>query len=207
MGRVWTSDLHWGHANIIRFTDRPFLTGGDPDLHRMHVAICRALNDAAGPDDDLWLLGDIAMGNVDSTLRIRDRLRAGRVFLVPGNHDKCHPMHKKAEAWRTRYEDAGFIVTDPVVDVTLSDGTSVQVSHFPFMVEPKRMDRPDRFAAWRPVDDGRWLLHGHTHGAWRQRGQQIDVGIDAWGGSPVPEETLLEHVRLVTDLGALPWAP
>jgi calcineurin-like phosphoesterase family protein len=30
--------------------------------------------------------------------------------------------------------------------------------------------------------------------AWRQRGRQINVGVDAWAGRPVPEETLVELI-------------
>lgn len=201
--RYWTSDTHFGHDNIVRFCDRPF-----SDTDHMNTDLIRRINDQVSPDDELWILGDACMGDLTKTLSMLTRIHAP-VTLVAGNHDRCHPCHGrgKSERWSQEYLDRARLAALHLgsVDVELCDGTSVQVNHFPFAVEPHRMGRPDRFAQWRPVDDGRWLLHGHTHGAWRQRGQQIDVGIDAWGGYPVAEDTLLDHVRLVADLDALPW--
>ena len=203
MARFWTSDLHLGHENIIRFCNRPFR-----DTHHMNTEIIRRINTTVTPEDELWILGDACMGDLYSTLPILTRITAP-VTLVAGNHDRCHPYHgqAKSDTWAEKYRELTGVKELHLgnVDVTLEDGTEVQVSHFPRAVEPKRLDKPDRFVSWRPVDDGRWLLHGHTHGAWRQRGQQIDVGIDAWGGYPVSETTLLDHVNTVTDLDALPW--
>ncbi len=48
----------------------------------------------------------------------------------------------------------------------------------------------DRYVEQRPVDHGEWLLHGHVHERWRQRGRMINVGVDAWGCRPVNESTL-----------------
>jgi len=205
MGRFWTSDLHLGHANILTFCNRPFL-----DTDHMNSTIIHRINEMVGPDDELWILGDACMGDLHSTLPMLAQI-AAPVTLVAGNHDRCHPSNgpTKSEMWAVRYKELSKLEALHLgtVDVTLIDGTEVQVCHFPYTVEPKRQDRPDRFLKWRPVDDGRWLLHGHTHGAWRQRGQQIDVGIDAWGGFPVPEEDLLDLVHSIMDRDALPWAP
>lgn len=218
--RWFSSDTHFGHANISKFAGRPFISDEwvdgvltpVADVHHMNVAICDAINERVGPDDELWLLGDVCMGNVDSTLRIRECLVAGRVLLVPGNHDKCHPMGKKADYWVRRYADAGFEVLDPIVELTLTDGTDVQVSHFPYAgdsYDRRRHGRHadgDRFAHWRPVDDGRWLLAGHVHEKWRQQGRVVNVGVDAWGGVPIPEQTIVDVIAAgPADLPAVRW--
>ncbi|MGH9119071.1 MAG: hypothetical protein ACRD0A_14670 [Acidimicrobiales bacterium] len=41
-----------------------------------------------------------------------------------------------------------------------------------------------------PEDRGRWLLHGHVHERWLQRGRMINVGVDAWDYRPVAEEQI-----------------
>lgn len=226
MARWFTSDLHVGHANIVRFCDRPFLMPSEehgaavavPDVHHMNVAICERINERVGPGDELWILGDLAMGKLDNTLPIAKRLMAGRVVLVAGNHDRCHPSNgTRAERFIDLYRDTDRTGLDEVVltntDLTLSDGTEVQVSHFPYALSPQEVRArrgetaaSDRFAPWRPVDDGRWLLCGHVHDAWRQQGRQINVGLDAWGGWPVSEDALVALMAEgPADRECIPW--
>jgi calcineurin-like phosphoesterase family protein len=126
--------------------------------------------------------------------------------LVAGNHDRCHPYNgAKAEGWVRRYtEDTGIrtlILTE--TNVTIG-GTVVTVNHFPYGGDSHEMHVRedgkgfvDKFAAWRPEDTGGWLLHGHVHEKWRQRGRQINLGIDAWGGVPVHDDT----IRAMMDAG------
>ena len=35
-----------------------------------------------------------------------------------------------------------------------------------------------------------WLLHGHVHARWRQQGRMVNVGVDVWDYTPVPEEVI-----------------
>ncbi len=53
----------------------------------------------------------------------------------------------------------------------------------------------DRFVERRPVDQGAWLLHGHVHERWRQRGRMINVGVDVCACGPVDEATLAAFVE------------
>jgi calcineurin-like phosphoesterase family protein len=66
----------------------------------------------------------------------------------------------------------------------------VEISHFPFRHEREG----DKFYDWRPTSQGQWLLCGHVHEKWRQRGRQINVGVDAWGGYPASEEAIAELI-------------
>ena len=145
--RWFTSDLHFGHANIIRFCERPF-----DDVHHMNVAICENINNAVTPEDELWILGDLAMGNVDKTIPIVRRFTAGRTVLVPSNHDKCHPMFgEKADRWRPVYEKSGLVIAEPSTTLTLANGVEVEVNHFPYTGDSRDKDR---FEQWRPADTG-----------------------------------------------------
>jgi len=220
--RWFTADLHFSHANIARFCGRPFIRdeyvegqlAHVTDVWAMNEAIVHNINALVGPDDELWILGDVALGNIDKSLLNVRRFRAGRVVIVTGNHDRCHSYNKKkAAGWLERYERlTGAEIINGNTEVTISDGSTsggsyVQVSHFPYAGDSHdHGDRGDRFAAFRPVDDGRWLLCGHVHTAWRQRGRMINVGIDAWGGLPVNEPAVLAAIRAGEQaLPVVPW--
>lgn len=215
--RWFTSDTHFSHANIARFCGRPFITdqyvdgalAHVTDVDGMNAAILDNINSRVGPDDELWILGDVALGNIDHSLRLVRRLLAGRIVIVTGNHDRCHPCNgKRSSGWLERYESlTGAAVINGNTDLVLSDGTNVQVSHFPYSGESRTTrDGKDRFVEWRPVDDGRWLLAGHVHDKWRKSGRVINVGIDAWGGAPISETTICSLIADgPADLPRIPW--
>lgn len=80
--KTWfTADLHLGHDNIIEHCDRPFR-----NLDEMHEAIIARWNERVAPDDTVWLLGDVALGDREQTLPLVRRLH-GHKRLVAGNHD------------------------------------------------------------------------------------------------------------------------
>ena len=202
--RWFTSDLHLGHKNIIHFCDRPFsralITQNEleyiHDVQYMNTDIIDTLNMNVGPDDELWILGDYAMGNTDLTIPLAQRLTAGRIVLVPGNHDRCHPMYEsKSDRYRQQYEKY-MEVADVITDMELKNGVVVQISHFPYATDPFDFrDKIDRFSQWRPTDNGGWLLCGHVHEKWQQIDRMINVGLDAWAGLPVPEDKIIDLIE------------
>jgi len=78
MTRYWTSDLHLGHTNIIRYTGRPFA-----DVDEMNRALIEQWNDVVTDTDEVWVLGDVALGRIDETLGLVKQ-RAGARFCSPG---------------------------------------------------------------------------------------------------------------------------
>lgn len=93
-------------------------------------------------------------------------------------------------------------------------GIDVHISHFPY-ADPSLGGKEnrhgevitDKFAPWRVVDEGGWLLCGHVHDSWRQKGRMINVGVDAWGGRPVSEAEIVELIGAgPRDLGVLSWS-
>lgn len=184
---VWfTADLHLGHTNIIRYSGRPFV-----DADAMNRALIDRWNEVVDGGDDVWLLGDFAMGKIDETLPLVGKLR-GRKILLTGNHDRCWADHgRRAEGWTERYLEAGFAeVVHGQINVDIG-GTAVVACHFPYRGDSHDQDR---YVEQRPVDRGRWLLHGHVHERWQQRGRMINVGVDAWGCRPVSEVQLAELI-------------
>jgi calcineurin-like phosphoesterase family protein len=185
--RWFTSDLHLGHGNIIDYCDRPFA-----DVDAMDRGLVERWNETVSGGDEVWVLGDVAMGRVDQSLLLVGRL-AGTKLLIPGNHDRCWPGRgESAPEWADRYRAAGFAEVLPeVVDLTVG-GRPARACHFPF--EGDSRDE-ERFASHRPVDDGRLLLHGHVHTRWRIDGHQVNVGVDVWDFRPVSDEQIVEALR------------
>jgi len=186
MALWFTSDLHLGHANIIRYSDRPFT-----DVEAMNRALIDGWNDTVDRDDDVWVLGDFALGRIDATLPLAGRLH-GRKHLLCGNHDRCWSGHgDRAAAWVPRYRQAGFQeVRQGELELAVA-GTKTRACHFPYVGDSHDHDR---YLDARPVDRGQWLLHGHVHERWRQRGRMVNVGVDAWGYRPVGEDDLARLV-------------
>lgn len=215
MSRWFTSDLHLGHSNIIRYCGRPY-----SDVNTMNTAVLEAINSQVESGDELWILGDVAMGDVTRNVPLLRQINCN-VHIVAGKHDRCHPYNgAKSEGYVELYRDHSGASTLTLTNTTLelATGLTVNISHFPYAATEApqteaRMrttqgvfDAADRYAPWRPVDDGAWLLCGHVHERWQQRGRVINVGVDAWGGHPVPEATILEMTSArPTDREVHPW--
>ena len=183
MTTTWfTADLHLGHTNIIRYCARPF-----GDVEAMNRAIVERWNETVDSADDVWVLGDFAMGRIDETLSLASALH-GRKVLLAGNHDRCWAEHgRRAEGWEDRYLAAGFAeIRQGHVTIDVA-GLDALACHFPYRGDSHDHDR---YVEQRPVDHGAWLLHGHVHERWLQCGRMINVGVDAWDYRPVSETTL-----------------
>lgn len=184
--RMWfTADTHFGHANIIHYSSRPFT-----DVPAMDSALIDRWNETVRPTDEVFHLGDVVMGRPELTLPLVSRLH-GRLRLVPGNHDRCWSGQRKdVDHWMQRYEAVGFTVLGGEHRLEVGAET-VLLCHFPHSGDSHD---GDRYADHRPQDDGGWLLHGHVHERWRKRGRQINVGVDVWDYRPVHADRLAELI-------------
>lgn len=202
MRTLYYADPHFWHLRANELCGRPWKT-----VEAMNEGLIERYNSVVGPRDQVFILGDFCFQlGTPGHLEIVQRLN-GIKILVPGNHDRCHPMvgATKAADWRLRYLAAGFDdVTPPEMRKLLAERW-VWFSHFPY--EGDSHDG-DRFNQWRLADQGLWVVHGHTHGKWLQRGRQIDVGVDANNGYPVPESELVLRIYAgPADVPALAWQP
>ncbi|MBC7679285.1 MAG: metallophosphoesterase family protein [Pseudorhodobacter sp.] len=176
-----TADTHFGHHNIIAYCNRPYA-----DVQQMQDGLVDRWNDVVRPQDEVWHLGDVAMGRLPETLQVVRRLH-GRKHLVPGNHDRCWAGHSRAAEWTALYQDVGFTLLPSQTTLAFGPKTAL-VCHFPYR-DPAVVQQ--RYGQDHPDDDGRWLLHGHVHDAWRQRRRMINVGVDVWDHRPVGLDRLL----------------
>lgn len=200
----FTSDLHFGHRNITRYCNRPF-PDTDEGVGEMNAGLVKRWNSVVRPKDVIFVIGDFAMGNVKDNLQLLSVLN-GSKRLVAGNHDRCWKHGKwkeeKIASWRKEYLKAGFDSIEMDARITIRDKT-IHMNHFPFTGDSHG---GDRYEHARPKDRGQWLVHGHIHNLWRQKGRQINVGIDAWGGIPVSEFQLVELIEAgPRNLEVLEW--
>lgn len=75
------SDLHFGHDNIISFSNRPF-----SDVKEMDAKIKEKWNNKVKPTDTVYVLGDVSFHNKKVTKIILNLLNGNKV-LIKGNHD------------------------------------------------------------------------------------------------------------------------
>lgn len=179
---IWfTSDWHLGHKNIIEYCNRPFR-----DTHDMNQTIIDNMNNLVSEDDELVIVGDLAMGNLHDSLSYMKNLVCENVYLIPGNHDRCHPMHSKHEQWRWPYENVGVTVLSHSVPFYV--GGKTIVNHFP-PTGDSREERKNSFNDWRP-DGDLPVICGHVHDAWVMKDNAINVGVDVWDFMPISKEDI-----------------
>ncbi len=79
----FTSDLHLGHENILRFANRPF-----DNIEEMNRTLIANYNALVSNEDTVYILGDLAYRiPVTEANEIISRLN-GKKHLIVGNHDK-----------------------------------------------------------------------------------------------------------------------
>jgi calcineurin-like phosphoesterase family protein len=138
--RVWlTSDLHFGHLNIIRYCDRPF--HGLADMTEHHV---RQLNKIS-PDDLVVFAGDMILGDHASGVQYI-RSTPGRKILVAGNHD-----FSRSGVCKLNQERDLFVAVVPFLFWNGPLGRMSMVTHYPIVASAH--------------DTTRTILnfHGHLH--------------------------------------------
>ena len=191
----YTSDLHLGHFNSIKQNGRPFSS-----LEEMHEVYIQNWNKLIRPKHPVYVLGDMSMKiNYDKMKALFDRLN-GQITLIKGNHDEDMKTRKWIEMGFHDVRENCF------QELRGDKGQKhrVLLSHFPYhpvenyeskngIVVAKDVDftADRRYLHKRVLDDGKtWLIHGHCHTAWKQKGRQINVGVDVWDSKPVHENQL-----------------
>jgi calcineurin-like phosphoesterase family protein len=200
--RYYTADTHLGHARIIELCGRPF---GSVD--EMNETIIGNINDTCAPEDELYILGDIALGKLDESLPLLKQIEC-RVFMVPGNHDRFSLAYQRkgdrmAEVEREleRYGEYGTCYKETLnssseflAPFLNPHGWPVKMSHYPYIGDSHGADR---HADLRPRREGGPLIHGHVHGEWQFKDEMFNVGVDVNEFRPVSEERILEWLASI----------
>ena len=204
---IWLhSDPHIYHTNVIKYCNRPFTS-----VEEMNEALVNRWNQLVGPDDTVYCLGDFSMA-ARPVETFTPRLM-GKKYLVPGNHDFCHSYHKKSrnpenqKKWIAYYESFGWNVLPEQTTLDLPGIGVVNVCHHPYSNDNSSKDEQpgfeDKYAKWRPIDDGKTLLCGHIHEKWLTKktskgSLMINCGVDRWDFKPVSLDTIVELIKKET---------
>jgi calcineurin-like phosphoesterase family protein len=151
----FTSDLHFGHANIIKFCDRPF--GNAEEMNRM---IIQNWNSVVQPEDTVYVLGDVSFATPAETSKLLSELN-GTLHLIRGNHDK--------DKYITCYINA-FETIDDLKEIKIIEPQSGEKLRFTLCHYP--------MTAWNRSHHGTFHLYGHVHGTYDAPNLSMDVGID-----------------------------
>lgn len=166
MNNFVTADWHLLDENIIKYCNRPF-----GNTNHLKKVLIRNVNEACGPEDDLWIIGDFSMRGVSYRNYHNDvieRIKC-RVHLIVGNHDKMTPLD---------YIRIGFVSVHTWFP--LEDFHLIHAPYDPFT---------------RTIPNAFWLC-GHVHQHWLHQPNRLNVGVDQWNFTPISLNQLrgyLEH--------------
>lgn len=167
-----TSDHHFGHANIIGFTDRPHDT-----VEQMNVDLMARWNVMVAPEDTVWVLGDFVFHNRKPRAEKCLKLLHGTKHLIIGNHD--YKVNVEAPGWAS-YQKRAFLTRG---------GKRLFLIHNPAHVGNQVFDGVVHGHVHGPTP----MAGPSTHRVFDQRedAPYFDVGVDANGYYPVAMEEVL----------------
>jgi len=186
--RWWTSDLHFGHSNVIEYCKRPYRSVSEMDRD-----LIERWNRVVSPKDYVVFLGDWCLHQ--RYFATMAQLNFAHLFFVAGNHDRTNHL-------------GNMLATDPdmmhLVDkVTIYDHLVVEIGDREF------------YAVHRPIRaiDSMPTLCGHVHEKWMflppgtEIGEHsrhedkvtkkltqpvLNVGCDQHNYTPISDEQILE---------------
>ena len=180
----FTSDLHIGHSNVIRFDKRPF-----QDVNEMHSEMIRRWNSVVAPDDIVFNLGDLFFRTDIKTSKWFVNRLNGKIYHIMGNHDRYRDMVKLGR-FEKIFGDSSALggVTIQVKDEDANRGwQDIILCHYAIL-------------SWNKGHYGSWHLHGHSHQslvnnpdmAWFYERKVLDMGCNGWDYTPVSYQRVKE---------------
>jgi len=150
----FTADQHAFHKNIIEFDNLPFKS-----LEDYRRCIISEWNSKINSDDEVYILGDFAVGGTNGQIYdFLNRLN-GKKYLIEGNHD--HRTLTKCAYLRNSFE---WIKFHHVFDYGKQ---RFHLYHCPI-------------ESWFNMGPMKSIhLHGHSHGKSRKVERRMDVGFKA----------------------------
>ena len=169
MPKIWfTSDPHFGHANIIRLCNRPFSS-----VEEMNEVLVANYNALVRPEDTLYMLGDVAFKHKADTIIPRIN---GCKILIEGNHD-------------VKYDRDLFDEIHDIETVTYG-GYRFVLCHYPFAEWPGYYKGAIHL-------HGHQHNKANYNEEQRAAGLlRYDVGVDANNFMPVSAEQIIKFFKL-----------
>lgn len=168
----YIADTHFGHENVIKFCNRPFLS-----VEEMNEKLIENWNSKITNGDKVYILGDMFY-RCDNVEEILVKLK-GKKHLILGNHD----------TWLDKKElHKYFVSIDKYLEI--NDGKNLLIlSHYP-MLSFKRENRKNTF-----------MIHGHIHNdtdidffpLLKSRVNVLNAGVEINNYMPVTLDELIEN--------------
>jgi calcineurin-like phosphoesterase family protein len=185
----FTSDSHFGHANIIRYCRRPY-----QGVAEMVAALIAAWNAKVSPGAMVYHLGDFTLGSRAVARSYFARLH-GQIRLLPGSHDeRWLPKQFGPQPELRSLDGIPVEIMPPLLSLEFpglsSDGQYPQVivlCHYALRV-------------WDRSHHGAWHLYGHSHGVLPPIGRSLDVGVDVYP-SPLGLDEIAALLREPSEVG------
>lgn len=192
----FTSDLHFGHRNVINFCDRPF-----SNEKEMGESLINNWNETVSENDVVFVLGDVFWFNDSRSIKkCLDKLNGKDIYIIPGNHDDFSGYH--------RVEDPRIHLCQDVVVAWIEAEDfenrhwdrkkyEIWMSHYPMMTWPHRENKTIQlFGHIHSKSNGRISKDGvvgldQDLPLWKN---QFDVGCDYWDYKPVEFEKIRKMV-------------
>jgi calcineurin-like phosphoesterase family protein len=157
----FTSDLHFSHARITEFTNRPWTA------EENNEALIALWNSQVTQKDTVYHLGDFIFAGPMRAHEAYDILSQlnGKKFLLFGNH--CHLNMWKQLQERDDWNKLNTTHLGHYHELKM-DRKRICMFHYPIL-------------NWRDKHHGTYHIHGHCHGSFPDPDDErrMDVGLDA----------------------------
>lgn len=176
----FTSDLHFGHANVIRYDNRPFAS-----VEEMDRELVKRWNNKVSEEDTVYVLGDVSWYGHKKTRELISSMN-GRKVLIRGNHDISNEGML-----------CGFDAEYDYKEVYLNKKTKIVLCHYPIVFFNRH-------------HYGSYMFYGHVHNSheWniteshKRDLERLDipcnmfnVGCMIWNYEPVTFEEIINDSR------------
>jgi calcineurin-like phosphoesterase family protein len=172
---IWfTSDTHFGHKNIIKYSNRPFANADEMDS-----ILIQRWNEKVAPNDEVYHLGDVALCSVSRLRNILSQLN-GKIYLVAGNHETTALACSERFEWIKDYFE--LTINDEQSGKNENKGENLIILlHYAMRV-------------WNGSHFGSFHLYGHSHGSLEDdiNSRSFDVGVDCHNFYPISYQEVKE---------------
>lgn len=218
MTTFFTSDHHFGHANILKYEDAMRRNASGErfqSVEEMDEHLIEQWNATVSLGDTVYHLGDLSY-KLNTMEEILPQLN-GSIILIAGNHDPFFKsMHGDPEQQTAAREHAlqiGFAELYIQHAITIEGIGLVQLSHFPYRPHEGAPEHDQRYLELRPKPgEETALLHGHVHSQWIDHTYpglppMLNVGVEMWKMRPVSEAQIVEQFKRVLETAYLMRSP
>lgn len=163
----FTSDLHFGHRNILRptFANRPW-----KDEKEMGEALIENWNSVVTNEDYIFHLGDLFWFNDSRAIKkVLGRLNGKEIYLLPGNHDDMSSYHRVDDPRIKIISDIATVWVHNYYKESPFKQVELFLSHCPSLTWPHRVN-------------GAYNLFGHVHSGPSVNQNNCDKDIPYWPG-------------------------